>query len=106
MSKAVLVVTTGCSADQPHLAGSIASGTMVTLNWSAVAGATGYNVWLRSVPGAPRVIATSAATTAVAAIAPGHYEWFVEALFAGCPSVKSEAALLEVVRGRQRVAGR
>jgi len=106
MSKAVPVATAGCSADQPQVAGSIASGTMVTLNWSAVAGATGYNVWLRSVPGAPRVIATSATTTAVAAIAPGHYEWFVEALFAGCPSVKSEAALLEVVRGRQRVAGR
>jgi len=106
MSKAVPVVTSGCSADQPQIAGSIASGTIVTLNWSAVAGATGYNVWLRSAPGMPRVIATSGATTAVAAIAPGHYEWFVEATFTGCPSMKSEAGSLEVVRGRQRSAGR
>jgi hypothetical protein len=106
MSRAVPVVTTGCSADQPQIAGSIASGTMVTLNWSAVAGATGYNVWLRSVPGAPRVIARTAATTAVAAIPPGHYEWFVEATFTACPPIKSEAASLEVISGRQRAVRR
>ena len=106
VSKAVPVVTTGCTADLPHPAGATATGTGVTFNWTAVSGATGYNIWLRNAPGTPQVIGSSMGTTATVTVGPGEYEWFVEATFSGCPPMKSEAAALEVAGGRHRAAGR
>ncbi|HEY8133247.1 MAG TPA: right-handed parallel beta-helix repeat-containing protein [Thermoanaerobaculia bacterium] len=103
VSKAVPVVTLGCSADQPQISEASSSGE---LRWSTVAGATSYNVWLRSVPGVPRIIATTSGASTTVSLERGKYEWFVEALFPQCPSVKSEAATLVVKPGRKRVVSR
>ena len=107
VSKAVPVVTTGCSADVPGINSAKVAGTTVTFDWTAVAGATGYNLWLRDTPGPPRIIASSIGTTAIVSVEPGAHEWFVEATFSGCPPMKSEAAALDVANtGRHRPAGR
>jgi hypothetical protein len=106
VSKAVAVVTSGCTADLPKLGSLAMSGATVTFNWTAVAGATGYNIWLRNAPGTPQIIANSMGTTATLTVGPGRYEWFVEATFSGCPPMRSEAAALEVGGGRHRAAGR
>ena len=106
-SKAIPVIMKACGADLPQLRAATVVGTNVTLIWSAVSGATGYNVWLRSVPGIPTIVAsTIGGTTATISVAPGQYESFFEATFPGCPSMKSEAVSLGVVPGRQRAVGR
>ena len=102
MSKAVPVVTVGCSPDLPQ----IVSGSSTELRWNTVAGATVYNIWLRRVPGVPQVIGTTSGATMDVALAPGTYEWFVEAVFPQCPAAKSDAARLTVNSERRRVAGR
>ena len=107
VSKAVPVVTTGCSAETPKINGATTVGTTVTFDWTAVAGATSYNVWLRDTPGPPRIIAGAIGTTTIVSVEPGAHEWFVEAVFNGCPPMKSEARALKVAStGRQRPAGR
>jgi hypothetical protein len=106
VSKAVPVVTSGCTADLPQLGAAIATGTAVSFNWSAVTGATGYNIWLRKTPGTPQIIGSAIGTATTVTVGPGQYEWFVEATFSGCPAMKSEAALLEVAGGRHRAGGR
>ena len=106
VSKAVPLVTTGCSAEIPKIGSATTAGSTVTFNWSGVAGATGYNVWLRNAPGTPQIIASSMGTTATATLGAGDYEWFVEATFSGCPPMKSEAAALEIAGARHRPTGR
>ena len=88
ISKATPVTTAGCPADLPQLTGKF--------RWTAVAGATSYNVWLRNVPGVSHIIDPTST------LDPGKYEWFVEAIFDGCPSVKSEAAAFTIDRPRRR----
>jgi hypothetical protein len=105
-SKAVPVVTAGCGSALPMLRAVNVSGANATLVWSDVAGATGYNVWLRSVPGTPRIVASSIGPTAAITVPAGVYEVFVEATFSGCPPMKSEASTIEVAPGRHRPAGR
>ena len=107
VSKAVAIVTTGCTAALPILDGATAAGTTVAFRWTGIAGATGYNVWLRDTPGTPRIIASAIGTATTVSVEPGAHEWFVEATFAGCPPMKSEAGALEVASGgRHRPAGR
>jgi hypothetical protein len=107
VSKAVPIVTTGCTAEIPKIESATAVGTTVTFRWSGIAGATGYNIWLRDTPGTPHSIANAIGTTATVSVDPGAYEWFVEATFSGCPPMKSEAVALEVgSSGRHRAAGR
>jgi hypothetical protein len=106
VSKAVPIVTTGCTAEIPRIESATAVGTTVTFRWTGVAGATGYNIWVRDAPGTPRIIANAIGTTATVSVDPGEHEWFVEATFSGCPPMKSEAAALEVAGGRHRATGR
>lgn len=107
VSKAVAIVTSGCTAEIPKIESATAVGTTVTFHWTGVAGATGYNVWLRDTPGTPHVIAAAIGTTATVSVEPGAHEWFVEATFMGCLPMKSEAGALEVAgSGRHRPAGR
>ncbi|HEX9459664.1 MAG TPA: hypothetical protein VGA84_10995, partial [Thermoanaerobaculia bacterium] len=60
------------------------------LRWSNVPGATQYKVWLASGDTPPTVIGTTTATHLDDQSAPeGGVTWFVEALFANCPSLPS-----------------
>lgn len=63
----------------------------MTFEWAAVPEATGYQVWT-SVDGSDFVpIGTLVTEPRLAATVPvGRIEWFVEALFTGCPSETSE----------------
>ena len=101
MSKAIPVVTTGCLGDLPQLV----SGSSTELRWMTVVGATSYNVWVRPVPGVPQVVGTTSGDRVDISLAPGTYEWFVEAVFPQCPGMKSDASRLTVTHGRQRAAG-
>ena len=61
----------------------------VTFKWSEVVHANGYRVWA-SVDGSPfAALATVQDTTYSTTISFGAVEWYVEALFPGCPSVES-----------------
>ena len=101
MSRAIPVVTTGCPADVPQ----ILSGGALPFRWSTVTGASAYNVWLRPVPGTPQMIGTTSGDTFAPSLGAGTYEWFVEALDPGCPSMKSDAARVTITGARHRVAG-
>jgi hypothetical protein len=102
VSRAVPVVTLGCPADRPQITESSPG----EFRWSTVAGATAYNVWVRTIPGVPHVIANTSGGSAAVSLEPGTYEWFVEAIFPQCPSTKSEAASITVKPGRKRVVAR
>jgi hypothetical protein len=96
VSKAIPVATVGCPSEQPRL--------IDDLRWTTVAGATSYNVWLRRPGDVRRLAANTAGDTATVPLPPGRTEWFVEALFPVCPSMMSEAGVLDVPAGRRRPA--
>ena len=64
----------------------------VRFAWTAVAGATGYAVWIQQGTEQPGVVATSTEPRATADVPPGITRWFVEAKFNGCPSTLSAIA--------------
>ncbi len=79
------------------LSGSVAS--PVTFSWQGSPEAIGYEVWI-TVDGAAAqdLGTTSGATTLTAAVPPGNIGWFVDALFAGCPLLRSGTAIFTVPR--------
>jgi len=66
------------------------SNASVAFGWSAVAGAIQYELWLAPAGGLPALVRATSDTSLASAVAPGHWEWFVRARFAGCPPVESE----------------
>ena len=61
----------------------------VSVSWTAVSNATAYRIWA-SVDGGPfAVMARSSNKTQSVALPSGNIEWYIEALFASCPSVFS-----------------
>lgn len=73
----------------------------VPLAWTPAPGATGYRVWA-SVDGARAVlVATPAEPRVEAALPAGSVEWFVEAVFANCPPLRSATRKFEVIRPSQ-----
>jgi uncharacterized repeat protein (TIGR01451 family) len=68
---------------------STTAGSTVDFHWNAVPGATSYRVFA-SVNGAEAAaLGTTSATTLHTTITSGAVEWFVQALFDGCPSLSS-----------------
>ena len=68
----------------------------VELTWTAAPGAIGYKVWL-ALNGQP--FADSAITTATTVrpeLPAGTYGWFVEALYNGCPSQRTQTAAFRI----------
>ena len=61
----------------------------ITFVWSAITQAITYRVWVSIDGGAPSIVAKPATTSAIAGIPSGAAEWYVEALFADCPSIFS-----------------
>jgi large repetitive protein len=83
----------------PQLTAPAANATVaspVTFTWQPVAQATGYRVWT-STNGAPdEDLGTTTQTTFTHNVAGGSITWFVDALFAGCPSTRSERVTFNV----------
>ncbi|HEX2831983.1 MAG TPA: hypothetical protein VHW00_03155 [Thermoanaerobaculia bacterium] len=66
------------------------------LGWTEVPRATSYKVWVVQGDGAPALAATTTESRATIVLAPGHYEWYAEALFPSCPSTESAHASVTV----------
>jgi len=74
----------------------------VTFRWNASPGAAAYRVWA-SLDGKPFAdLALTAETSVVRELAEGSYVWYLEALYAGCPSVPSARAAFRVDDNRSR----
>jgi len=63
-----------------------------TFAWSGVAGASFYRVWVAIDEGAPAALARTTDTSVVLTLPSGKAEWYVEAVFVGCPSILSARA--------------
>lgn len=66
--------------------------------WTAVAGATGYKVWIKQGTDQPSVIASTTATHVRAAVPSGVVIWFVEGDFVQCPPVFSAPSGFTVLK--------
>jgi hypothetical protein len=69
----------------------------VHFQWAGAAKATGYRLWLAQGGQSPSVAVTTEDSEAEVTLAPGRYEYFVEALFAGCPSTESARGEFRVI---------
>ncbi len=63
--------------------------SQVDFSWTASAGAVAYRVWVASTGSPLADVGTTPETHLTREISPGAVEWFVEAIFDGCPSVNS-----------------
>jgi len=63
-----------------------------------------YRTLLRRPGDVRHVAANTTGAAATIALPPGRMEWFVEALFPACPSMMSEAGVLNVPAVRRRAA--
>ncbi len=61
----------------------------VRFQWTAVPRAKGYKVWVAQGEQAAAVVASSTEPHVELTLAPGRYEWYVEATFENCPSTQS-----------------
>jgi uncharacterized repeat protein (TIGR01451 family) len=69
--------------------GAISSGN-VTFQWTSVANAVDYELWLSAAGATPTLIGTTSATSLTRVVPPGALEWFVRAIIDRCPSVDSQ----------------
>ncbi|MEO6486923.1 MAG: hypothetical protein ABIO78_03155 [Thermoanaerobaculia bacterium] len=58
----------------------------VTFQWSAVASALEYELWLSVAGGSPTLVGRTTQTSLTREVPRGDIEWFVRALINGCPS--------------------
>jgi sugar lactone lactonase YvrE len=89
-SQTIVVYDPGtCSTGSPSLLapadGATLSDGLVALTWSAVAGATTYRVWAAVEGALPAVIAETTDARLLRNAEIGGTEWWVEAVFNGCP---------------------
>ncbi|HYK04165.1 MAG TPA: hypothetical protein VE974_20610 [Thermoanaerobaculia bacterium] len=69
----------------------------VHFQWAGVPRATGYKLWLAQGEQSASVAVSTEATEAEVTLSPGRYEYFVEALFASCPSTESARGEFNVI---------
>ncbi len=62
----------------------------VLLGWTPIAAATAYRIWISVDDGAPVAIARSINNSQALPLPSGNIDWYVEALFASCPSILCE----------------
>lgn len=71
----------GCATLSAPAHNSITTSTSVMLSWSAVSGATGYDVYVGASPAAPSVVAANVTTTTYTYVVPSStsatYTWYV-----------------------------
>jgi uncharacterized repeat protein (TIGR01451 family) len=71
----------------------------VTFQWMPVPQAIGYRVWFRVDNGAAQDAGTTDGATQLSAPVPaGAIEWYVDALFTGCPSTRSQSSRFGVAK--------
>jgi NHL repeat len=90
LARSSVYAASSCTASAPAAvsASSTSSGS-VELHWSAVPGATSYDV-LAGIDGeTPHVAATTTATQAALRLGGGEITWLVRAALDGCPAVES-----------------
>jgi uncharacterized repeat protein (TIGR01451 family) len=63
-----------------------------TFQWSSVANAVGYELWLSVDSGTPTLAGTTTATSLAVTVPAGTLDWFVRALVDRCPSRDSQSA--------------
>lgn len=79
--------------------------TPVRFTWAPATGATTYNVWVTNAAGALKLAATTGDTSAVVALDPGPYTWFIEAVSTTCaPAFTGRGAFTVVDMSRRRAA--
>jgi hypothetical protein len=69
-----------------------------TLTWTPIPNATAYRVWVSVDGSAPTILARTTNTTQALTMPSGSVAWFVEALFASCPSILSPTGHFTVGR--------
>lgn len=79
-----------------------ASGAALTspagFSWTPIAGAAGYRLWAAVDGGTPAIIAKTANTSISTGVPSGSIEWYVEAVFADCPSIFSRHSTFTVAK--------
>ena len=75
------------------------AGSPVLLTWTSVANATAYRIWISVDGGPPVVLARSINNSQILPLPSGAIDWYVEALFASCPSIFSPHGHFTVSRG-------
>jgi uncharacterized repeat protein (TIGR01451 family) len=87
-----IVTSNECPAIAPQLTSPAQNATAsspVTFTWTAVAGATGYRLWIEVNGTAPQELGTTIdATTVTTSVPPGAIVAYVDALFANCPATR------------------
>jgi len=94
--------TSTCSSQAPTLFAPLNGASVispVSLQWGAVTGATGYNVYVSVNSATPLLLGSSSGTQLTADLPQGSISWQVEALFPGCPSTISGRATFTVTTG-------
>ncbi|MFP5247932.1 MAG: BACON domain-containing protein, partial [Thermoanaerobaculia bacterium] len=76
----------------------------VTLTWNAVANAIGYRVWLKEGKQGFQDIKLTKETQVTLDLDDDDFEWFVDALFEGCPPLSSLHAFFRVPDTKPRCA--
>ena len=79
---------------------STGNASAITFQWTAAAGATGYRVFAAIDGGAFANLGTTGDTTLGATLTAGAVEWFVQALFDGCPSLDSAHFTFTIARAQ------
>ncbi|MBW3671661.1 MAG: tandem-95 repeat protein, partial [Acidobacteria bacterium] len=70
----------------------------VSFTWTAVDGATGYDVLVDQGSG-PVVVASTTSTSATVSLSPGATNWYVDTHFDECPSTRSTGSTFTVAGG-------
>jgi len=92
-SDAVQVTAGSCPTTEPS--DLTVDGT--AFQWTAVPGATEYRIWLMKKGDEPRIGYLGAAPEATLSLAPGEYDWVVEARFGpGCYGTQSDHGLIRI----------
>src|SRR5438552_6245307 len=70
-----------------------------SLSWTPIANATAYRIWISFDGSAPAILARTSTTSQSLNTPSGNIAWFVEALFASCPSILSPEGHFTVGQG-------
>jgi hypothetical protein len=100
-----VIPTPGCltTSSRPQLISPSDGATVpspVTLSWTAVPKATEYRVYASFDGGETKVLAKTTDTSITGPLSPGAVTWLVEAVFDGCPSLRSATAHFTVARAQ------
>jgi hypothetical protein len=95
----------GCptASSGPHLVTPADGATVtspVTFTWTAVAKATEYRVYASFDGGETKVLSKTPDTSITGTLSPSAVLWLVEAVFDGCPSLRSATAHFTVARAQ------